>query len=42
MWLADSGADHEKTSVRRNFSAYTALTDREWVKGINARIVGVG
>jgi hypothetical protein len=30
------------TSVRRDFCEYRALTDRQWVKGISARVVGVG
>jgi hypothetical protein len=42
MWLADSGANHHMTSVRRDLCEYRALTDRLWVKGITARIVGVG
>jgi hypothetical protein len=28
MWLADSGASHHMTSVRRDFCEYRALTDR--------------
>jgi hypothetical protein len=27
-WLADSGASHHMTSVRRDFCEYRALTDR--------------
>jgi hypothetical protein len=42
MWLADSGASHHMTSVRRDFCVYRALTDRLRVKGVNARAVGVG
>jgi hypothetical protein len=42
MWLADSGASHHITSVRRDFCEYRGLTDRLWVKGISARAVGVG
>jgi hypothetical protein len=42
MWLADSGASHHMTSVRRNFCEYPAPPDRLWVKGISARAVGVG
>jgi hypothetical protein len=42
MWLADSGASHHMTSVRRDFCEYRALTDWLWVKGISARAVGVG
>jgi hypothetical protein len=42
MWLAESGASHHMTNVRRDFCEYRALTDRLWVKGINARVVGVG
>jgi hypothetical protein len=42
MWLADSGASHHMTSVRRDFCEYRALTDRLWMKGISARAVGVG
>jgi hypothetical protein len=41
MWLADNGASHHMTSVRRDFCEYRALTDRLWVKGISARAVGV-
>jgi hypothetical protein len=42
MWLADSGASHHMTSVRRDFCEYRPLTGRLWVKGISARAVGVG
>jgi hypothetical protein len=42
MWLAESGASHHLTSVRRDFCEYPALTDRLWVKAIRARAVGVG
>jgi hypothetical protein len=42
MLLADSGASHHMTSVRRDFCEYRALTDRLWVKGISARAIGVG
>jgi hypothetical protein len=42
MWLAESGASHHITSVRRDFCEYRALTGRLWVKGISARAVGVG
>jgi hypothetical protein len=37
MWLADNGARHHMTNVRRDFCEYRALTDRLWVKGITAR-----
>jgi hypothetical protein len=30
------------TNVRRDFCEYRALSDRLWVKGISARVVGVG
>jgi hypothetical protein len=42
MWLAESGASHYMTSVRRDFGEYRALTYRLWVQGISARAVGVG
>jgi hypothetical protein len=42
MWFTDSGASHHMTSVRRDFCEYRALTNRLWVKGIIARVVGVG
>jgi hypothetical protein len=42
MWLADSGAIHHMTSVRRDFCEYRALTDRLWVKDVSARAVGLG
>jgi hypothetical protein len=42
MWVADSGANHHMTSVRRDFSEYRSLTDRLWVKGISVLYVGVG
>jgi hypothetical protein len=42
MWLADSGANHCLTSVRRDFCEYRVLTYRLWVRVINARAVGVG
>jgi hypothetical protein len=42
MWLADSGASHHKTRVRRDSCEYRALTNRLWVKCISARAVGVG
>jgi hypothetical protein len=42
MWLADSGASHHMTSVRRDLCEYRALTDGLWVKGISAHAVGVG
>jgi hypothetical protein len=42
MWLADSGAIHHLTSVRRDFYEYRVLTDRLWMKGISACVVGVG
>jgi hypothetical protein len=42
MWLADSGASHHMTSVRRDFCEYRALTDRLWVKSISARVDSVG
>jgi hypothetical protein len=41
MWLADNGARHHMTNVRRDFCEYRALTDRLWVKGVTARNVGV-
>jgi uncharacterized protein YeeX (DUF496 family) len=41
MWLADSGASHHMTSMRRDFCEYRALTDRLWVKGMSACAVGV-
>jgi hypothetical protein len=41
MWLADSGANHHITSVRRDFCENRALNGRLWVKGINAHAVGV-
>jgi hypothetical protein len=40
--MADSGASHHITSVRRELCEYRALTDRMWVKGISARVVCVG
>jgi hypothetical protein len=42
MWLADSGASHHMTSVRRDSCEYRVRIDRLWVKGISARVVGVG
>jgi hypothetical protein len=42
MWLADSGANHHMTSVRRDFCEYRALNDRLLVKGISAHAIGVG
>jgi hypothetical protein len=43
MWLANSGAIHDITSERRDFYyEYRVLTDRLWVQGIGARVVGVG
>jgi hypothetical protein len=42
MWLADSGASHHMTSVRRDFYEYRALTYLLRVTGISARNVGVG
>jgi hypothetical protein len=42
MWLADSGASHHMTSVRRYFCEYRALTNRLWVNGVRAHAVGVG
>jgi hypothetical protein len=42
MWLADSGAGHHMTSVRRDLCEYRALTYRLWVKGISAGAAGVG
>jgi hypothetical protein len=42
MWLADSGASRHMTSVCRDFCEYRVLTDRLWVKGTSARVVGVG
>jgi hypothetical protein len=42
IWLADSGASHHMTSVRRDFCEYRTLTHRLWVKGISARAVGAG
>jgi hypothetical protein len=41
MWLADSGANHHMTSVRRDFCEYRTLTDRMWVKGIHLVYVGL-
>jgi hypothetical protein len=40
--LVVSGANHHLTSVRRDSSEYRALTNRLWVKRINAHVVGVG
>jgi hypothetical protein len=42
MWLADNGASHHMTNVRRDFCEYRALTDSLWVKGVSARAVDVG
>jgi hypothetical protein len=41
IWLADNGASHHMTSVRRDFCEHRELTHRLWVKGIGARVVGV-
>jgi hypothetical protein len=40
MCLANSGASHHKTSARRDFCEYRALTSRLWVKGIGTHAVG--
>jgi hypothetical protein len=40
--VADNRASHHITSVQRDFCEYRALTDRPWVKGNSARVVGVG